>query len=96
MSNARTLSNSSPKTSSAAPAIVAIGDGWLLAGDPTRKEQLQQLWAMTVSERVSAMRAGALSRDQLFAWVARWPDQCPVVNGEWEFIAATMADLDPD
>ncbi len=51
---------------------------------------------MSVAERVAAMRAGKLSRYQLFAWVARHPGQCPVVNGEWEFIAATMADLDPD
>lgn len=54
------------------------------------------MWAMTAPERVSAMRAGGLPRHQLFAWVARYPDQCPVVNDEWEFIAATMADLDQD
>jgi len=24
------------------------------------------------------------------------PPDAPVVNGEWEFIAAIMADLDPD
>lgn len=94
MSHERAPSN--PKTPSVAPATVTIGDSWLLAPDSSRKEQLQQLWAMTEPERVAAMRAGALSRLQLFAWVARYPDQCPVVNGEWEFIAATMADLDPD
>jgi len=75
---------------------VTSGNSWLLSSDPAREEQLSALWAMSAQERVSAMRAGGLSRAQLFAWVARCPGQCPVVNGEWEFIAATLADLDQD
>lgn len=76
------------------PEIIESGAGWRLAPDPERDEQLRELWSMTPTQRVHAMRAGRLSRHQLFAWVARHPKECPTVNGEWEFIAATLADLD--
>lgn len=48
-------------------------ESWLLARDATREEQLRALWAMSAAERVARMRAGHLSRDQLFAWAARRP-----------------------
>lgn len=82
-----------PSTAKTTTALSGWGG---LAPDPRREEQLAALWAMTSAERVHAMRAGALSRDQLFAWVGRYPGQCPLVNGEWEFIALTMGDLDDD
>jgi hypothetical protein len=74
----------------------ALRGAWRLAPDPTRTEQLQALWAMSAAERVAAMRAGTLSRHQLFAWAARRPGEVPIVNGEFAFIAMSMADLDPD
>jgi hypothetical protein len=52
------------------------------------KEQLRRLWAMTPSERVAAMRRGELNMRQCCAWAARHPDQVPLLNGEFEFIAA--------
>jgi hypothetical protein len=51
-------------------------------------EQLRRLWAMSPSERVAAMRRGELSMRQCCAWSARHPDQVPLLNGEFEFIAA--------
>jgi hypothetical protein len=51
-------------------------------------EQLRRLWAMSPSERVAAMRRGELNMRQCCAWAGRHPDQVPLLNGEFEFIAA--------
>ena len=54
-----------------------------------RRGRLRSLWQMTVPERIAAMRRGDLTVEQLAAWTARHPDQVPLVNGEFEWIAAT-------
>ena len=64
-----------------------------LRRDPTREEQLRRLWDMTPMERVTAMRAGRLSLFQCCAWAARRPDQVPILNGEFEFIASYMPEV---
>ena len=43
---------------------------------------------MTVSERLVAMRGGKLSLEQCAAWAARYPEQMPLLNGEFEYLAA--------
>jgi hypothetical protein len=53
-----------------------------------REARLRALWQMTVSERVVAMRAGKLSVEQCAAWAARYPEQMPLLNGEFEYLAA--------
>ena len=52
------------------------------------EEQLRRLWAMSPSERVAAMRRGELNLLQCAAWAARYPDQVPLLNGEFEYLAA--------
>ena len=52
------------------------------------EEQLRRLWAMSPSERVAAMRRGELNMRQCCAWAGRHADQVPLLNGEFEFIAA--------
>jgi hypothetical protein len=52
-------------------------------------EASQRLWAMTAEERVVAMRRGELRLHQLCEWARRRPDEVPVVDGEYEFIALT-------
>lgn len=52
------------------------------------EEQRRRMWAMTRSERVAAMRRGELNMLQCCAWAARYPDQVPRLNGEFEFLAA--------
>ena len=52
------------------------------------EEQLRQLWVMLPSQRVAAMRRGELNMRQCCAWAARHPDQVPLLNGKFEFIAA--------
>ncbi len=43
---------------------------------------------MTVSQRIAAMRNGELSLEQCAAWAARYPEQVPLLNGEFEYLAA--------
>jgi hypothetical protein len=53
-----------------------------------REARLRALWEMTVSERIEAMRKGELSLEQCAAWAARYPEQMPLINGEFEYLAA--------
>jgi hypothetical protein len=53
-----------------------------------RQARLDALWRMTPAERVAAMRRGDLTMEQCCAWAARCPEQVPLINGEFEFIAA--------
>lgn len=60
--------------------------------------RLQKLWQGSARQRVSAMRRGRLSLIELCAWAARRPEEVPLVNGEFEFIAMftpEAADRDP-
>jgi hypothetical protein len=49
---------------------------------------------MTPIERLRAYRAGTLNRREVAAWAARFPEEAPLLNGELEWIARDMADLD--
>jgi len=62
----------------------------LLAAERARNARLRRLWQMSPEQRVAAMRRGELTREQLAAWSARHPEQVPLLNGEWEWIAAKM------
>ncbi len=58
-----------------------------------RAARLEALWRMTPNERVAAMRRGDLTMEQCCAWAARHPRQVPLINGEFEFIAAHMTEI---
>jgi hypothetical protein len=51
---------------------------------------------MTTAERISASRHGGFTRWERWVWAARYPDEVPLINGEVEWIACNMADLDSD
>lgn len=51
---------------------------------------------MTPAERISASRHGGFTRWERWVWAARYTDEIPRVNGEFEWIACNLADLDPD
>jgi hypothetical protein len=53
-----------------------------------KRQHLAPLWEMTVEQRIAAMRRGELTMTQLFAWASRHPEQVPLIDGEFEFIAA--------
>lgn len=53
-----------------------------------RQARLMSLWQLTASERVAAMRRGELTLEQCAAWAARYPEQVPLLDGEFEYLAA--------
>lgn len=55
--------------------------------EQARRARLRRLWQMTGAQRVAAMRRGELTAEQLAAWSGRYPEQVPLVNGEFEWIA---------
>jgi hypothetical protein len=59
----------------------------ILSGLHARDARLRALWQMTPAQRVAAMRRGELTLEQCSAWAARHPEQVPLLNGEFEYIA---------
>lgn len=62
-----------------------------------RKPGSEALWNMSPEERVAAMRRGELAWWQLCEWANGARDEVPLINDEFEFIAAftpEVADLD--
>ena len=64
---------------------------WLQDGTDRRNARLRRLWQMSAAQRVAAMRRGeiTLTLEQLAAWSARHPEQIPIVNGDFEWIAGS-------
>lgn len=60
----------------------------VFAGLRAREQRLAPLWRMSVNERIAAMRNGQLTLEQCAAWAARCPQEMPLLNGEFEYIAA--------
>jgi hypothetical protein len=52
------------------------------------------LGRMTREERISASHHGGFTRWERWVWAARFPDEVPSLNGEFEWISANLADLD--
>jgi hypothetical protein len=55
---------------------------------------LRALKALAPSERLAIYRSGGLTPVECMLWAANFPDEVPTVNGEFEWIALGMADLD--
>jgi hypothetical protein len=50
------------------------------------------LAAMTFDERVRAYQNGVFTRAELAAAIVREPERLPTINGEFEWIGASLAD----
>ena len=59
-----------------------------------RRAFLRRLERMTPEQRLKAARKGRLSRGELSLWAAHYPEEAPLVNGEYPWIALGLADLD--
>jgi hypothetical protein len=59
---------------------------WVLPDDPAGREAA--FWRMSPAERVATMRRGELTDKECLKWAARAPHEVPILNGEFEFIAA--------
>ena len=89
MSSTRTSPNGRHSRGSKAPRTGAGDFTELLAlARSERDARLEPLWRLNPAERVAAMRGGRLTMEQCCAWAARYPSQVPLLNGEFEFIAA--------
>lgn len=64
-----------------------------LRPDAAWEDQKARLWAMTTDERIAAMRAGRLSLRLCAHWASQAPDEVPVLEGEWEFIACSTPEV---
>src|SRR5436190_5718602 len=60
------------------------------------QERLAQLWRMTPQERVAMAQQGKLTLGEMLRWAARAPEEVPIVDGEFFFITALLADNDDD
>jgi hypothetical protein len=49
---------------------------------------------MSPDQRLLAARSGCFDRRQRVIWAAHYPEEVPLVNGEYEWIALAAADLD--
>ena len=81
------------ETAQQTPTRTAIPRPASLASDPDR---LARMWAMTPAQRRQAAERGQLSLGEMLKWAARQPHEVPVVNGEFFFITAYLADTDED
>jgi hypothetical protein len=61
---------------------------------PTNRSLSERMERMGPKGRSRAYWDGVLSRRELFAWAARYPEEVPLVNGELPWIALGLADLD--
>lgn len=55
---------------------------------------LARLARMSEEERERAARYRGFTSWERSVWAGRYPDEVPIVNGEFEWIALTLADLD--
>ncbi len=79
-----------PAVAPARPSATVIP----LTGRRRRRSALRRLARMTPEQRLRAARRGRLSRAELTLWAARYPEEVPLINGEHEWIALGLADLD--
>lgn len=57
--------------------------------DPDR---LEQMWALRPAERIQAALDGRFTLGEMLRWASRRPSEPPLVDGEWFFISAYLAD----
>jgi hypothetical protein len=57
-------------------------------------DRVARLGRLGASGRLAHYRAGKLDLADLSVWASRYPEEVPLVNGEVEWIALTLADLD--
>ena len=59
-----------------------------LAFPASAQQRREVFWRLSPTERIALMRAGELTLKECCRWAARAPHEVPIVDGEFEFIAA--------
>jgi hypothetical protein len=65
-----------------------------LSAEVVERDFAEILAQMTPAERISASRHGGFTRRERSIWAALFPEEVPLINGEFEWLAADLADLD--
>lgn len=65
----------------------------ILQGVDARNARLRALWRMTAAQRIAAMRRGELTLEQCSAWAARYPEQVPMLNDEFEYVVVLTPEV---
>ena len=60
-----------------------------LRGDP---ERLERMWAMRPDARIRAAHEGQFTLGEMLRWASRRPSEVELVDGEFWFITAYLAD----
>ena len=60
----------------------------------TTDERLARMWALTPAQRLEEARQGRLTLAEMLRWASRAPHEVPLVNNEFFFITALLADAD--
>jgi hypothetical protein len=79
------------ETAQQTPTRTAIPRPASLAIDPDR---LERMWAMTPAQRRQAAQRGQLSLGEMLKWASRRPHEVPIVEGDFFFITAFLADAE--
>lgn len=82
-----------PASATARGGVSSVEPG-AFASARRREAFLARLARMSREERVRAARHGGFDRWQRSLWAARFPEEVPLFNGEYEWIALGLADLD--
>jgi hypothetical protein len=75
------------------PTKTAATEPAALPTPATPRERRAAFWRMTADERRAAYRRGELSLAECLRWAARAPTEPPLLNGEFEFIAALTPEV---
>jgi len=59
-------------------------------------ERLERMWSLTPDEREAAARRGDFTLGEMLRWAARAPHEVQLVDDEFWFLAAHLADYDRD
>jgi hypothetical protein len=59
-----------------------------------RHSFLRNLASLDVATRQGIYRSGGFTPVERNLWASNYPEEAPIVNGEFEWIALNMADLD--
>jgi hypothetical protein len=74
--------------------MATLLEGEVAAHLAVHDQVLQRLHAMSEAQRLRCYRDGGLTHHERALWAAHFPDEVPLVNGELEWIALALADLD--
>jgi hypothetical protein len=97
MGSATAVVEATPATPEAKPPEVEVDLDAILEkenGEAPAPDFVTELERMGPAQRLVAYRLHFKNLNQVCTFAARYPDEVPVVNGEFEWIALTLADLD--